>query len=94
MSLRRCLLAAGFALIASCRSAQVPMPDLSRAAGSVSRGEYLVRNAAVCGHCHAADPKRDPDGPLSGGMEFRNWRIGTARIESHLRSIHRPRCLE
>ena len=49
------------------------------AAGSAARGEYIVRNAAVCGTCHAADPRRDPDGPLSGGLEFRDWRIGVAR---------------
>ena len=33
---------------------------------------------AVCGHCHSADP-RNSDGPLSGGREFRNWRLGTIR---------------
>jgi mono/diheme cytochrome c family protein len=44
---------------------------------SVARGEYIVRNAAVCGGCHAAG--QDPDGPLSGGREFRDWRIGVAR---------------
>jgi len=46
------------------------------------RGELIVRNAAVCGHCHAADPKRDVDGPLSGGMEFHDWRVGTARASN------------
>ena len=43
-----------------------------------SRGEFIVRSAAVCGQCHAAS-ERDPDGPLSGGKEFRDWRIGVAR---------------
>jgi mono/diheme cytochrome c family protein len=68
----------------ACGGGDVPLPDLSPAAvgdtaGLVERGEYLVRSAAVCGHCHAADPQQDPDGPLSGGMEFRNWRLGTIR---------------
>ena len=45
---------------------------------SVARGEYIVRNASVCGHCHSGDPK-NADGSLSGGREFHNWRIGTAR---------------
>lgn len=45
----------------------------------VARGEYIVRAAAVCGHCHAADPQKDPDGALSGGYAFRNWRLGTIR---------------
>src|SRR5690606_7710710 len=66
-----------------CGGGNVPLPDLSGAlmdtAGLVERGEYLVRNAAVCGHCHAEDPQRDPDGPLSGGMTFRNWRLGAIR---------------
>jgi cytochrome c553 len=65
----------------SCRHTQVPLPSLPQAATSetTARGEYIVRNVAVCGGCHAADPKRDVDGPLTGGMEFRDWRIGTAR---------------
>jgi mono/diheme cytochrome c family protein len=45
---------------------------------SAERGEYIVRTVAVCGGCHAADEK-NPDGPLSGGHEFRDWRIGVAR---------------
>ncbi len=44
----------------------------------VARGEYIVRNAATCGGCHAASA-RDPDGPLSGGTEFKDWRLGTIR---------------
>lgn len=63
------------ALIATC-ALLVAMP--SSAAASAARGEYIVRNVAVCGQCHAAD-RQNPDGPLSGGMEFRDWRIGTAR---------------
>ncbi|HEV2719360.1 MAG TPA: hypothetical protein VG323_05015 [Thermoanaerobaculia bacterium] len=43
-----------------------------------TRGEVIVRNAAVCGQCHAAS-ESDPDGPLSGGKEFRDWRVGVAR---------------
>lgn len=84
--IRRVLLASGcgaisVALLASCGGGHVPLPALSASTvgdttGMVQRGEYIVRNVAVCGHCHAADP-RDADGPLSGGMAFRNWRLGT-----------------
>jgi mono/diheme cytochrome c family protein len=68
----------------ACHRTNVPLPALSEIVGLdtarlVARGEYVVRNVAVCGGCHAADPKRDVDGPLSGGMEFKDWRIGTAR---------------
>ena len=64
-----------------CGSVHVPLPQLATTApgNDAARGEYLVRTVAVCGHCHAADAKRDPDGALSGGMEFRNWRFGTVR---------------
>ena len=67
---------------AGCGSRRVPVPQLPATPtenNDAARGEYLVRTVAVCGHCHAADPKHDPDGPLSGGMEFRNWRFGTVR---------------
>ena len=47
-------------------------------AGLAARGEYLVRSVAVCGGCHAADPER-PDGPLSGGLLFKDWRRGAIR---------------
>lgn len=72
--------------LAACGGGRVPLPDLSPVAGGdtaglVARGEYIVRNVAVCGHCHAADP-RDPDGPLSGGYAFRNWRLGTIRASN------------
>lgn len=68
----------------ACGGGHVDVPDVSAAAvvdttGLVARGEYIVRTLSVCGHCHAADPQADPDGPLSGGMEFRNWRTGTIR---------------
>src|SRR5687768_2978853 len=73
-------------LSVGCRTAQIPVPAFQQSeltnADLVQRGESIVRNAAVCGHCHAADPKRDPDGPLSGGMEFSDWRIGTARASN------------
>ena len=67
-----------------CGHTQIPLPAApaairSDATALTARGESIVRNVAVCGQCHAADPKRDVDGPLSGGMEFRNWRIGTSR---------------
>ncbi|HUR81789.1 MAG TPA: hypothetical protein VM733_13565, partial [Thermoanaerobaculia bacterium] len=60
----------------------MPVPALHTSAADAARGEYIVRNVAVCGHCHAADPKSNVDGPLSGGMEFRNWRIGIARASN------------
>jgi mono/diheme cytochrome c family protein len=68
--------------LTACGGGNVPLPDLTAATigdttGLVERGHYLVRNVAVCGHCHAADPQRDPDGPLSGGFAFSNWRLGT-----------------
>jgi mono/diheme cytochrome c family protein len=86
METRRHWIAAVFFLLAlGCSHAQVPVPDLSAMAASgdssAARGEYIVRSVAVCGHCHAADPKNS-DGPLSGGMEFHNWRIGTARASN------------
>ncbi|HYH80771.1 MAG TPA: c-type cytochrome [Longimicrobium sp.] len=78
--------AAGALLVAlaACGGGTVPLPELGPVAGAdraalVARGEYVVRNVSVCGHCHAADPKRNVDGPLSGGMTFSNWRLGTVR---------------
>jgi len=67
---------------AACGGGRVPLPSLAPVAGAdqaalVARGEYIVKNVSVCGHCHAADPRRDVDGPLSGGMAFSNWRLGT-----------------
>ena len=75
-----------FALLTACRSA-VPSPVLPATSAADdpalrARGESIVRNAAVCGGCHAADPKQNPDGPLSGGREFRDWRIGVARASN------------
>lgn len=71
------------ALTLGCRHAQVPLTTIPPAmlrdtASSAARGEYIVRSVAVCGSCHAADEKQ-PDGPLSGGKEFHDWRIGTSR---------------
>lgn len=83
--------APGFVLLASAVLAgcggggQLPLPELPVAAdtaGLVARGEYLVRTVAVCGHCHAEDPQADPDGPLVGGLAFRNWRLGTIRASN------------
>lgn len=64
----------------------MPLPDLAPAVigdtiDLIERGEYIVRTVASCGHCHAAEP-REPDGPLSGGMAFRNWRLGTVRASN------------
>ena len=82
---RTVLISLTLVLAAACGHTQVPLPQLanvtSNDAGLVSRGEYLVRNAAVCGHCHAGD-RQNPDGPLSGGAEFRNWRLGVARASN------------
>jgi cytochrome c553 len=71
----------------SCRHTQIPLPSVPRpipsdATALTARGEYIARSVAVCGGCHAADPKRDVDGPLSGGTEFQNWRFGTARASN------------
>lgn len=68
--------------LAACAATPPPLPALSASsvgdtAGLVARGEHLVRNVSVCGHCHAALPARDADAALSGGAEFRNWRLGT-----------------
>lgn len=91
LGIRRALLVPACGLMAaaaltSCGGGHVPLPDLSASAvgdtaGLVARGEYIVRSVAVCGHCHAADP-RNPDGPLSGGMAFSNWRLGTIRASN------------
>lgn len=88
---RRALLASGcgaacIAVLSSCGGGHVPLPALSAStvgdtAGLAARGEYIVRSVAVCGHCHSADP-RNADGPLSGGREFRNWRLGTIRASN------------
>ena len=74
--------AAALLSLTACSSSAV-LPDLTPAvtggmAGLIERGEYIVRSVAVCGHCHATDPA-DPDGPLSGGLTFRNWRLGAVR---------------
>jgi mono/diheme cytochrome c family protein len=84
LSVRRLPLWALFLVsAAACGGGSVPLPDVAPSligdtAGLVARGEYIVRNVAVCGHCHASQP-RDPDGPLSGGFEFKDWRLGTIR---------------
>lgn len=71
--------------ILGCRPAMVPATAAGTVAidtaNLVARGEYIVRNAADCGGCHAASEK-DPDGPLSGGMEFKDWRLGTVRASN------------
>ncbi|HEV8659457.1 MAG TPA: cytochrome c, partial [Thermoanaerobaculia bacterium] len=73
-----------FALTAlSCSHTRIPLSSVPKAVASdAARGESIVRNVAVCGQCHAADPEHDVDGPLSGGKEFRNWRIGTSRASN------------
>jgi mono/diheme cytochrome c family protein len=68
-------------LLAGCSHTRIPLPSLSATDASASRGEYIVRTVAVCGGCHAADAK-NPASPLSGGREFRDWRIGVARASN------------
>jgi mono/diheme cytochrome c family protein len=63
-----------------CGHVQIPLPA-APASAPVARGESIVRNVAVCGHCHSGEPK-NADGPLSGGREFHDWRIGTARASN------------
>ncbi|HET7373174.1 MAG TPA: hypothetical protein VFJ20_07295 [Gemmatimonadaceae bacterium] len=66
----------------ACHRGNVQLPTLA-ASGALdtaqlaARGEYIVRNVAACGTCHA--PDHNPDGALSGGMEFKDWRLGTVR---------------
>lgn len=80
--MRRALVASGLLAAAACARRNVPLPSIAAPAGGdtaqlVARGEYIVRDVAACGGCHAAD--RAPDGPLSGGREFHDWRLGTIR---------------
>lgn len=70
------------AILTGCQHKNVPLPALAvrtvgDTTGLVERGEYIVRDVAVCGSCHA--PDRKPDGPLTGGVEFKDWRLGTIR---------------
>ncbi len=66
-------------LFVRCSHSSLPLPTPpATAAATASRGEYIVRSVAVCGHCHSGEPK-NADGVLSGGREFHNWRLGTAR---------------
>lgn len=69
-------------LLVACGHKSVPLPVLTASsvgdtAGLLERGEYIVRSVAVCGGCHTPDHKSD--GPLSGGAEFKNWRLGRIR---------------
>lgn len=87
MAISRNAVALVAAALSACGGGHVPLPDLTTAlrgdtSGLVGRGEYIVRDVAVCGHCHAADPLKNADGPLSGGFEFRNWRLGTIRASN------------
>lgn len=83
---KQSLLPVAAALIAAaCAHGGVPLPSPPAATASeaadVARGEAIVRNVAVCGGCHAAG-EGNPDGPLSGGHEFRDWRVGTVRASN------------
>ena len=47
----------------ACAHANVPLPPVpSEMAADTKRGEYLVRNVAVCGGCHRAG-EGNPDDP-------------------------------
>lgn len=66
---------------AACGGRGVPLPPVPAggdAARLVARGEYIVSDVAACGACHSSE-RENPDGPLSGGMEFHDWRLGTIR---------------
>lgn len=68
-----------------CGHKSVPLPTFAASAvgdtlGLVERGEYIVRNVAVCGSCHTPDHRAD--GPLIGGAEFRDWRLGRIRASN------------
>ena len=70
------------AILAGCQHASVPLPTVAASSVGdtsdlVERGEYIVRNVSVCGSCHT--PDRKSDGPLVGGAEFKDWRLGTVR---------------
>jgi mono/diheme cytochrome c family protein len=71
------------AMFVACRQATIPLPtpDISASMSgndAIARGEYIVRNVGGCGGCHAGG-QRQQDGPLSGGTEFKDWRLGTVR---------------
>jgi mono/diheme cytochrome c family protein len=86
---RGLILVAAFALtilasLEACGGAPVTRPtpaapSVRDPAILVARGEYIVRTVSTCGSCHSGDPSRDPDGPLTGGMVFKDWRLGTIR---------------
>jgi len=69
--------------VVSCRHTQIPLtaPPASSETATADRGEYIVRTVAHCGGCHSGDEK-NPDAALSGGREFHDWRIGTARASN------------
>jgi mono/diheme cytochrome c family protein len=77
-------LAGAFTLAAGCAGSTSELPQLAYSTvgdttALLARGEYIVRSVAVCGSCHAENPRQNRDGPLSGGMAFRSWRLGTLR---------------
>lgn len=82
---RLAAIGSAIAACAACGRRTVPLPALAPIAALddtshlIARGEYIVRDVAACGACHAADARHDPDGPLSGGTPFHDWRLGTIR---------------
>jgi len=80
--LRRARGVACVIFLAGCGHRAVPLPTISASTvgdtvGLVERGEYIVRNVAVCGGCHTPDHR--PDGALVGGAQFKDWRLGRIR---------------
>ena len=73
------------ASVVACHHGSAPLPSLAGVAVGdtttlVARGEYIVRTVAACGGCHGAENAED--GPLSGGAEFKDWRLGTVRASN------------
>ncbi len=68
-------------LLSACHRTSILIPPSAAALGDttglVARGEYIVRNVAGCGSCHNVG--HSIDGVLSGGAEFKDWRLGTIR---------------
>lgn len=76
-------LSACVVMLSACGGGLATLPEtgptvIGDTTGLVERGEYIVRSVATCGHCHA----EDPDGVLSGGRSFSNWRLGTVRASN------------
>src|ERR1700760_3988739 len=79
---RRAMIALAAGLMSACGHSTPPVPSLngvslSDTAQLAARGEYIVRTVASCGGCHGANHAED--GPLSGGAELQDLRLGAPR---------------